>query len=114
MEAGFRMEPFPQTPLWLTPPAKQVELLALYQKKEGERVVWENALKHGGNPVMRWMMANVTIKITDAGNSIPARGRSAEKIDGVAAMLNAIGLWLKDRGEPQQRTYLLEEDLIII
>ena len=111
---GFRMEPYPQSPMWLTPPAKQVELLALYQKKEGEKVVWENALKHGGNPVMRWMMANVTIKITDAGNSVPARGKSAEKIDGVAAMLNAIGLWLKDRGTPQAQSYLFESDVIVI
>lgn len=114
MASGFRMEPYPQSPLWLTPPAKQVELLCNYKKKEGEAVLWENALKHGGNPVMRWMMANVTIKITDAGNSIPTRGKSADKIDGVAAMLDAIGLWLKDRGAPQAQSYLLTEDVIIV
>jgi len=108
------MEPYPQSPMWLTPPAKQVELLANYQKKDGDTVIWENALKHGGNPVMRWMMANVTIKITDAGNSVPARGKSAEKIDGVAALLDAVGQWLKDRGNPQGSSYLFEPDTELI
>lgn len=114
MASGVRMEPYPQSPMWLTPPAKQVELLANFQKKDGDTIIWENALKHGGNPVMRWMMANVTIKITDAGNSIPARGRSAEKIDGVAALLDAVGQWLKDRGNPQGSSYLFEPDTELI
>lgn len=103
IENGIRMEVYSQAPLWLTPPAKFIERLALSEN-----------IRHGGNPVLRWMIANVTMAPTAAGNYYPSRGRSAEKIDGVAAMLNAVGQWLKDRGEPSGKSYLLEEDLIFI
>jgi len=103
IENGIRMEVYSQAPLWLTPPAKFIERLALSEN-----------IRHGGNPVLRWMMANVTMAPTAAGNYYPSRGKSAEKIDGVAAMLNAVGQWLKDRGEPSGKSYLLEEDLIFI
>lgn len=103
VEHGFRMEPYPQSPLLLSPPAKHIEYFAL-----------PGRLIHGGNPVLRWNMANVVMHLTTQGNYAPSKGRSVDKIDGVAAMLNAVGQWLKDRGEPQQKSYLLEEDLIFL
>lgn len=103
IDAGIDMQPYSQAPLWLTPPAKQVERLCLSE-----------SFRHGGNPVQRWMMANVTMHPTQAGNYYPSKGKSAEKIDGVAAMLNAVGQWLKDRGQPQGKSYLFEEETELI
>lgn len=103
IENGVRMEPYSQAPLWLTPPAKHIERLALSE-----------TIRHDGNPVMRWMLANVTMQPTAAGNYYPSRGKSVDKIDGVAALLNAVGQWLKDRSEPVGKSYLFEEDLIIV
>ena len=77
-------------------------------------MAWENALQNDGNPVMRWMMSNVTMAITNVGNYHPSKGKSAEKIDGVTAALNAVGQWLKDREGPTGQSYLLENDVIII
>lgn len=102
IEAGLRMEPYSQAPLWLTPPAKFIE-----------RLTQSENLQHGGHPVMRWMMANVTMHPTAAGNYYPSKGKSAEKIDGVSAMLNAVGQWLKDRGQPQGKSYLFESEIIV-
>lgn len=103
---GFRMEIFVQSWDWLTPAAKFFELAII--RKE---------IIQDGNPVMRWNMANVTMQRSDRNdNYLPSKGKSAEKIDGVAASLNAIGQWLKERGEKQQGSYLFdeEEELIII
>jgi phage terminase large subunit-like protein len=48
-------------------------------------------------------------------NRLPSKGSSPDKIDFVAALLNAIGLWLHDRGEQRMGgSYLFEEDSKII
>lgn len=109
IEAGVEMVPYIQNPMWLTVPAKHIELLA-WATGEG----WENAIVHGGHPVLRWMMSNVTMENTSVGNCYPSRKRSAEKIDGVSAMLNAVGQWLEDRKQNEQKSYLFEEDIIVI
>lgn len=47
-------------------------------------------LRHGGNPMMRWMIDNLAVDMDPAGNVKPSKKNSAEKIDGVAALLNAL------------------------
>lgn len=103
MENGITCEPYPQSPIWLTPPAKYIERLCLSE-----------SLIHAGHPVLRWNMANVTMAITSVGNYYPSKGKSADKIDGLAALLNACGQWLKDAGEPKALSYLFEEDIIYL
>ena len=60
--------------------------------KEFERLIHSGQLQHGNHPVMRWMASNVTAKIDPAGNIMPDKSRSADKIDGIAASIMAIGL----------------------
>jgi len=48
--------------------------------------------KHDGNEVLRWMANNVACKEDPSGNIRPDKGKSAEKIDGICALLMAIGL----------------------
>lgn len=104
IEEGMRMEAFRQTWDLLTPAAKQLE-----------RDVFGAVCTHGGHPVLRWNMANVSMQRSDRNdNYLPSKARSAEKIDGIAALLNAIGQWVIERSAPPQRSYLLEEDSEII
>lgn len=51
--------------------------------------------QQNGNEVLRWMAANVAHKEDPSGNIRPDKGKSAEKIDGIAAMLMGIALLLQ-------------------
>lgn len=57
--------------------------------KELETQVTNAQLEHFGNPVARWMMANVVLKRDPIGQIMPDKSKSAHKIDGVAALVNA-------------------------
>jgi len=58
--------------------------------KELEKLILGRMLRHGGHPVLRWMMSNVAVVQDAAGNIKPAKDKSAEKIDGVVALIMAI------------------------
>lgn len=59
--------------------------------KELEKMVVEGRLWHGGNPVLRWMASNTCATMDAAGNIKPDKAKSAEKIDGIVALIMAIG-----------------------
>ena len=59
--------------------------------KELLRLIMARELAHNGNPVARWMVSNVAAKQDPAGNIKPDKERSAEKIDGVVALIMALG-----------------------
>lgn len=59
--------------------------------RELERRLKGGLLRHGGNPVMRWMASNASAKSDPAGNIKPDKESSADKIDGIVALLDAIG-----------------------
>ena len=63
----------------MTAPAKHLEGLVLSKK-----------IRHGGNPVLRWMISNAAIEIDAAGNIKPSKKKSTERIDGVVALINAL------------------------
>lgn len=69
----------PQFESRLTEPCKRVESLL------AERELW-----HGNNPVLSWMADNVELKVSGDGKMRPDKAKSGEKIDGIAAMLNAL------------------------
>lgn len=58
--------------------------------QEIKRRMLRKELKHDGNPVQRWCVDNLAIAMDPAGNVKPDKARSAEKIDGVSALANAI------------------------
>lgn len=45
---------------------------------------------HDGNPVLAWMVANAIAAEDAAGNIKPDKGKSIERIDGVAAWCDAL------------------------
>jgi phage terminase large subunit-like protein len=58
--------------------------------KEFEAQVLAGKLWHGGNPVLRWMVDNVVVRMDPNGNIAPDKKKSTAKIDGIAATLNAM------------------------
>jgi phage terminase large subunit-like protein len=58
---------------------------------ELERLVISRALWHGGHPVLRWNASNVAVRQDPAGNIKPDKERSNERIDGISALVNALG-----------------------
>ncbi len=59
--------------------------------KDLDRLVISGLLVHGGNPVLRWMASNTVVKTDPAGNLKPDKEKSAEKIDGIVALIMALG-----------------------
>jgi phage terminase large subunit-like protein len=66
--------------------------------KELEREYLSGELKHGGNPVLRWMAANVVLETDPAENIKPSKKRSAERIDGIVALCCAISRQIAAEG----------------
>jgi phage terminase large subunit-like protein len=48
-------------------------------------------VNHGGNPVLRWMADNVSVKQDPAGNLKPDKSSSQGKIDGIVTLVMALG-----------------------
>lgn len=70
-----------------------------------EAAVIDGRLLHGGNPVLRWMASNCVIIENGAGQIMPSRKRSREKIDGIPAAVMSIGAHLKKPGETGESVY---------
>jgi phage terminase large subunit-like protein len=63
--------------------------------KQLEGAVVAGRLRHGGNPVLSWMASNASVKVDAAGNIKPVKPPhgSAERIDGIVALVMAIGCY---------------------
>jgi phage terminase large subunit-like protein len=60
-------------------------------------------LKHGGNPVLTWHMANVVPSFDSNMNIKPNKARSPDKIDGACALFMAFGGFAMDAEESGDR-----------
>ena len=58
--------------------------------KELLRLLLSKQYRHGGNPVMRWMVDNLAVKMDPAGNVKPDKDASHDKIDGISAAATAL------------------------
>ena len=72
--------------------------------KRLESEVLRHNINFGGNPIMRWMMRNVVVYVDPNANIKLDKSRSREKIDGVVALVDAIGAWLND-GDSDREIY---------
>ncbi len=78
---GLPLVEITQRAMFFTPPLLQVENLVL-----------EGRLKFDGNPVLTWMVSNLVVKISKFNElRAPTKERAENKIDGVLAMLMALG-----------------------
>lgn len=81
--------------LSLSQPLKEAQRLLL--KGTAERPM----LRHGGNPVMRWMTDNLAVEFDAAGNVKPSKkpgANSGNKIDGWSALVTAMSECIADGG----------------
>lgn len=79
-EDGLPVVAFRQGYASMSEPAKKLEELILGRK-----------IRHGGNPVLRWMIGNCCVEIDPAGNIKPSKKASTEKIDLVVSLCMALG-----------------------
>lgn len=75
-----------QTISQLSAPLKEIERLVL------TGTTTSPMLRHGGNPVLRWMAGNARVYMDVNGNIRPDKKKSTEKIDGISAMVMAMGV----------------------
>lgn len=71
--------------------------------KELFRMLLRRQLAHGSNPVLEWMADNLVVDTDAAENYKPAKNKSAEKIDGMVALIMAIGRFLADN-QPKKKS----------
>ena len=70
--------------------------------KELLRLVLDEKIRHGGNPVLRWMVNNTAATVDAAGNVKPDKKKSASRIDGVVATIIAIDGLMRRGSEPER------------
>jgi phage terminase large subunit-like protein len=92
MEQGIEMADVGQTFRHMNAPCKELERLLMQQR-----------LNHGGNPVARWMAGNAVAEMNQDDNIRPSRKKSSDKIDGLVALLMAI-----------ERTLTAEEESFVM
>jgi phage terminase large subunit-like protein len=66
--------------------------------------------RHGGNPAVRWQADNLAVAMDAAGNVKPDKGHSGDKIDAIAAAINAMSLVLAL--EPKKVSKYEREELV--
>ncbi len=99
---GFEMVEFGQGYKDMSPASKGLVRLVLDEK-----------LIHGGNPVLRWMFENVYTESDAAGNIKPSKKKSREKIDGAVATIMAVyrAVFKEDHGSVYDKRGALIVDL---
>lgn len=86
-DVGITCEKVPQTMGRLSGPTKELERLLGDVDPDTKM----GRLRHGGNPVLRWMADNVVLRQDGEGRVKPDKRKSSEKIDGVVALVMALG-----------------------
>lgn len=79
-DEGFEMVEMRPTVLNFSEPMKELEALVLKQN-----------MKHNGDPIMSWMISNVVCHMDAKDNIYPRKERPENKIDGVIALIMALG-----------------------
>ena len=87
---GMSMAPFGQGFVSMSAPTKELE-----------RLMSEGRIHHGGCPVLRWMFGNVVLRMDPSSNVKPDKEKSGDKIDGVVALVMAIGQAMTEQSTPQ-------------
>jgi phage terminase large subunit-like protein len=85
--------------------------------KELQKVLMEGTaerpmFRHGGNPAVRWQADNFAVAMDDAGNVKPSKKLAGDKIDAIAAAINAMSLVLAL--EPKKVSKYEREDLAVV
>jgi phage terminase large subunit-like protein len=80
--AGLDVQGWNQGFRGMSSPTRRLESLVLQQR-----------LRHGGNPVLSWMAANVTVETNAYEDVRPVKKKSTGRNDGIVALIFALGGW---------------------
>lgn len=72
--------------------------------KEIQALMFEHRIAHDGDPVLAWMVSNVTAKMDAKDNVYPRKESVENKIDGVIALISAYGA-MKVAPEAEESVY---------
>lgn len=70
-----------------------------------ESMMLDGTLRHSNHPILDWNIANATVKTTSTGLMHLDKSSSVQRIDGLAATINAIVGWLKAGGVSGESVY---------
>lgn len=73
--------------------------------KHLEKLVAEGKVRHNGNPVLRWCISNMVIELDAAGNIKPSKSKSTERIDGGAALVDALDGIIREPEEEESEVF---------
>jgi phage terminase large subunit-like protein len=94
MGDGFEVVDFGQGFASMSSPTKELEALVI-----------SGRLANPNNPALRWMAGNTAVEQDAAGNLKPSKKKSTERIDGIVALVMAIGIGIS---EPLQQRSIYE------
>ena len=66
-----------------------------------ETLLAEEGLAHGGHSVLRWCASNASVKRNAAGEIKPVKADDTKRIDGIAALVNAIARAIRQAPTPE-------------
>ena len=120
----FAYDPWSATQFALSVAAEGVPIVEVPQTvknlseamKEVEAKIYAGRFHHDGNPVMTWMMSNVTVKPDKNENIFPNKATTENKIDGPVAMFIAMSRLLVNGGGEVDflSTIDPDEDLLLL
>ncbi len=75
----------------MSAPTKDLQrLVKVGAQVDDDGVPVKPIIRHGGNPLLRWMVDNFAVAMDPAGNVKPDKANAGDKIDGVVALIMAI------------------------
>lgn len=100
---GIEMTPVLPRYTYLSNPTKKIEMVVLAAEIELDL-----------NPVLLWNFRNVALVRGEADNIMVSKKNSPEKIDGVAAIVDALYVYLQTISQPVGGSYLFNEESELI
>ncbi len=94
-DEGLPVEPFGQGYKSMSDPTKGLMRLVLSRR-----------IRHGGNDILRWNASNLVVTQDPAANLKPDKAKASEKIDGVVALVMALGVAMGER-VPEPQVYVV-------
>jgi phage terminase large subunit-like protein len=91
----------------MSPPLKELSRLLM------QGTVKKPLLRHGGNPVMRWMVDNLAVATDASDNVKPDKKHSGDKIDGVPALVMALDR-ARNRTPVRRSAYEDDDGLMVV
>lgn len=82
--------------------------------KEFERRLLGKKLRHGGNPVLRFMAENVAISTDPAGNLKPDKAQSQGRIDGIVSLVMALDRAMRRTSEGRSRWEEADQEIGVL